>query len=243
MQSIAEQSGLLLENGKIKLPSNIKHIKLDVGLSYNAPHSGKWLSEEKDLIVFGFEPNPDSITSIINGATKRHISHGEPLNKEYIKRSFFLFPCALSDTEGIFPFHCTAGDIGTSSLFKPSYFLVEKTINVPVYRLDSLFNLFPFETYPIIDYIKTDAQGADLTIIKGGGSYIANHVAVVTMEDEENQYQGTSNSKNEMTHYMNSIGFDLVENHPHGCYAKDPTFINRKFADLIGKEIFYFQSG
>ena len=108
MQTIIEKSGSVLKDGKITLPSETKHIKLDIGLSYNAPHSQKWLSEEKDLIVFGFEPNPDSITSIKNGAIKRNIAHGDPLNKEHVGKSFFLVPCALSDTEGMFLFHCTA---------------------------------------------------------------------------------------------------------------------------------------
>jgi FkbM family methyltransferase len=247
MQAIIEKSGLELENGKIKLPLDTKHVKLDIGLSYNAPHSQKWLSEEKGLIVFGFEPNPDSIASITNGATKRHIAHGDPLNKEHVGKSFFLLQCALSDAEGMFLFHCTAQcnscDTGSSSLFKPSHFPIEKMIHVPVFRLDSFFNLFPFETHPIIDYIKIDAQGADLDIVKGAGSYIADHVAVITMEDENMQYSGTINSKNDMIEYMRSIGFEEIKNHPNGSFAADPTFVNSRFKTLVGSEIHYYQNG
>lgn len=247
MESLIEKSGLVLKEGKIDIPSEIEHVKLDIGLSYSAPHSHKWLSEEKGLIVFGFEPNPDSATSIVNGATKRHILHGDPLNKEYVGKSFFLIQCALSDTEGVFPFHCTAQcgncDTGSSSLYRPRNFPVEKIIHVPVFRLDSFFKLFPFESHPVIEYIKIDAQGADLNIVKGAGAYLANHVAVITMESEDSQYQGTTNSKESMTEYMKSVGFEEVVNHPNKCFAADPTFINIKFKNLVGNSIFYFQLG
>lgn len=248
MESVIEQSGLKIENNKIKLPPGLKHIKLDIGLSYSAPHSQQWLSNEKDLFVFGFEPNPDSINSIMNGATKRHINHGNPLDKEYIQKSFYLIPCALANKEGTFTFYCTAQcdscDTGSSSLFiPPKEFLVEKTITVPVFRLDSFFKLFPFELYPLIDYIKIDAQGADLDIIKGAGSYITNHVAVITTESGNFGYHGAVNSREDTSNYMKSIGFEEIFNHPNGCYAADQTFVNIKFKHLVGSDITYFQHG
>ena len=42
-----------------QIPENIKHVNIDIGLSYNAPQSQVWLSNTPDLFVFGFEPNPD----------------------------------------------------------------------------------------------------------------------------------------------------------------------------------------
>ena len=45
---------------------NKKRVKIDVGLSYSAPHSQDWLSKDDDLIVIGFEPNPDCIDSILS---------------------------------------------------------------------------------------------------------------------------------------------------------------------------------
>ena len=36
-------------DGKMDIPKQIKHIKLDIGLSYNAPMSQYWLSHEDDL--------------------------------------------------------------------------------------------------------------------------------------------------------------------------------------------------
>lgn len=76
-------------DGKIEIPNHIKHIKLDIGLSYSAPMSQYWLSHEKDLLVFGFEPNPACVESIFKGATKWHPSHGDPLEPRFVNKNFF----------------------------------------------------------------------------------------------------------------------------------------------------------
>ena len=44
--------------------------------------------------VFGFEPNPESVTAILLGANKRYVAHGVPLEKKFIGKNFFLVPCA-----------------------------------------------------------------------------------------------------------------------------------------------------
>ena len=53
-----------MEQLKDTMKENIKHVKLDIGLSYNAPHSQNWLENEPNLLVIGFEPNPDFLASI-----------------------------------------------------------------------------------------------------------------------------------------------------------------------------------
>ena len=58
------------------IPSDIQSVYVDVGLSYDAPNSNKWLKEDPRSFVFGFEPVPencDSVMSIINkgGFSKR----------------------------------------------------------------------------------------------------------------------------------------------------------------------------
>src|SRR5579872_506872 len=83
------------DDGKLRTPPEIKHIKLDVGLSYNAPMSQYWLTHEDDVLVFGFEPNPASVQAILGETVKRHPSHGDILDKKYIGKQFYLIPCAL----------------------------------------------------------------------------------------------------------------------------------------------------
>ena len=62
------------------------HVKLDIGLSYSAPQAQTWLShEDAGLMVFGFEPNPDSIACILNKNNKtQHPLHGGCLQYKYI---------------------------------------------------------------------------------------------------------------------------------------------------------------
>lgn len=217
-------------DGKFLIPDYIKHIKLDIGLSYSAPQSQYWLTQEKDLLVFGFEPNPEAVDSIIHGAIKRHEAHGEPLETQFIGKRFFLLPCALglSEKETI-PFFVTKQDCGCSSMFQPAYFELERVIEVPIFPLKDFFDLFPFDSHPVIDYIKIDAQGADLDIAKSAGKYLQDHVVYITLEAEDAQYHGTNNSEAAISDYMASIGF--VRH--YSPYTLDPTYFNPRFADYV----------
>jgi FkbM family methyltransferase len=229
------------KTGKIEIPKHIKHIKLDIGLSYSAPMSQYWLTHEKDLLVFGFEPNPESVRSIINGALKIHPTHGTPLDKKFIGTNFFLINCALGQaTSPTIPFYITAGDQGCSSLHKPHVFQTDRIITVPYFRLSDFFDIFPFNTHPIIEYIKIDAQGADLDIVKSGGDYLTKHVVFITLEAENGQYENTVNSIAEIEEYMKKIDFvrDFSQN------TQDPTYINTRFAAYVKThEILIYQQG
>jgi hypothetical protein len=216
-------------DGKIVIPPSIKQVKLDIGLSYSAPMSQYWLSHEKELIVFGFEPNPASVASILAGANKRHPEHGDPLDKKFIGKNFFLISCALglASTPTI-PFIVTK-DCGCSSLYTPKYFDIEQVIEVPIFSLAVFFDLFPFDTHPVIEYIKIDTQGADLDIVKSGGHYIAERVIYITLEAENNQYANTCNSTDDIDDYMRSIGFIPYRS----SNTQDPTYFNPRFAEYV----------
>ena len=216
---------------KIEVPQHIKHIKLDIGLSYNAPMSQYWLTHENDdLLVFGFEPNPASIASILQGAIKQHILHGDPLETKFIGKNFFLIPCALglSNSSSI-KFFVTKEDCGCSSLYLPKYFEIERTIEVLIFTFSNFFDLFPFDTHPVIDYIKIDAQGADLDIAKSAGNYLAERVIFITLEAENLQYQNTVNSYRDIDTYMKSIGF--IQHTTSD--TSDPTYFNPRFSDYV----------
>ena len=220
----------LRHDGKIEIPSHIKHIKLDIGLSYNAPMSQQWLSRENDLLVFGFEPNPTSVASILQGARKKDFSHGDPLEKRFIGTNFFLIPCALGlSNDTMIKFFVTSKDCGCSSIYQPKDFEIERIINVPIFSLSSFFDLFPFDSHPIIDYIKIDAQGADLDIVKSAGHYLEERVIYITIEAENSQYENTVNSSQDIDNYMRSIGFIRHIT----SYTSDPTYFNPRFSDYI----------
>lgn len=206
----------------------IRRIKLDIGLSYSAPQSQVWLSRENDLLVFGFEPVQESVDEIRRGAIKRDPSHGTPLDLSHISSGRFqLIPCALGAETGIQDFFVTANDVGCSSLFTPISFAVLKKVQVPVYTLRDFFDLFPFDRFPFIDHIKIDAQGADLDILKGAGDYLKKRVVFITIEPENNRYENTHNSMEEIVRFMEHNGFSQVFTEE----TDDPTFLNVAFKD------------
>ena len=216
-------------DGKIQIPADIKHIKLDIGLSYSAPMSQYWLSHEDDLLVFGFEPNPASVTSILQGATKRHKLHGSPLEKKYIGKSFFLIPCALGLSNNKTVKFFVTDNCGCSSVYVPKTFSIECVIEVSIFSLSDFFDLFPFDSHPVIDYIKIDAQGSDLDIVKSAGHYLAERVIYITLEPENTEYEGTVNSHHDIDCYMQSIGF-IPHRSPN---TDDPTYFNPRYTEYV----------
>lgn len=216
-------------DGKIAIPASIKHIKFDIGLSYSAPMAQHWLLHEDDLLVFGFEPNPACVASILQGATKRDEAHGDPLEKKFIGTQFFLMPCALGLAKNSSIKFFVTNDCGCSSIYFPKFFSIERIIEVPIFSLETFFDIFPFDTHPVIDYIKIDAQGSDLDIAKSAGHYLAERVIYITLEAEDRYYENTLNSYEAIEQYMQSIGF-VPHSSPH---TSDPTYFNPRFAEYI----------
>ena len=224
-----------------KIPENITHVKLDIGLSYCAPYANIWLSKEPNLFVFGFEPDPESIYRILNDDETDFKNH---FKKEHHNR-ICLNEIALSDVEKeeTMPFYISEFDCGTSSLFKnPETILgkIKKTIDVKVFSLKMFFDMF-FERYEYrfkyIDYIKIDAQGSDLKILKGAGDYIKNNVVYITAEPDGAYYIGCEDCNvNELDKFMiENQGFIKV-NHKN---TQDPTYFNPRFPHL--KDIYISQ--
>ena len=220
------------------IPENCTHIKIDVGLSYGANQSSTWLDREPNLLVIGFEPNPDSVKNIKAGNIElRHPSHasgGKPLDKKHLDSGrMVLINKALSnvDKEEYMSFYVNSKDCGTSSLYKhdEKYLgLIEKELKVPVINLKMFFDEFPWDRFEYIDYIKIDAQGSDLNVLKGAGHYLQDKVVYVTAEPDGNQYIGASEcNTNNITNYMTSQNFIRI-NHPN---TNDPTFVNKKFLE------------
>jgi FkbM family methyltransferase len=216
---------------KITIPDYINRIKIDVGLSYAAPQSQHWLENNNDLFVFGFEPNPDCINGI--KSSKKYECPGH-IKDQNISR-LGIIPVALSnvDTPTTMKFYILQNDCGTSSLYEPANNKlgpVKECIEVPVYSLRDFFVIFPWDRFPYIEYLKVDAQGADLNILKGAGDYLRERVVYVTTEgDGIEYYRGCSeNNEENICKYMESQGFIRVNN----LQTKDPTFVNKKFVNI-----------
>lgn len=95
--------------------------------------------------------------------------------------------------------------------------------------IKTFFNVFPWDRFEYIDYIKVDAQCADFDIIKSAGDCLKERVVFITTEPENMQYVNcSSNSAENITNYLISQNFIRI-NHPN---TSDPTFINKKFQHL-----------
>ena len=218
------------------IPDHCKRAKLDIGLSYNAPHSQLWLDNNSDdLVVFGFEPAQDCIDAIMSPENKkRHEVHGEPLKRKYIDSgNFVMNQYALGNVENkeTRDFYINENDVGTSSLYQPVSEILgplKRKTTVDVLSLKMFFDEFPWDKIDHIEYIKIDAQGEDLNILKGAWHYLKERVVYVTAEPGAYGYYGAEeNSRNNIANYMFKQGFSIV-NHPN---TVDPTFINKKFLD------------
>ena len=169
-------SGLRLNSdNKIDIPSTIKKIKLDVGLSWCAPNSALWLSSESDLFVIGIEPNKDAIKSIRDkGCVWNKKQEVVMTNNNYM-----LLECAINDVEEptTNKFYTMEGDPGTSSLLEPKDKLTNKqkvknTDEVLTVPLKYILDLLPWNRFDYIDLIKTDCQGIDMNVVNSIGDYL-----------------------------------------------------------------------
>lgn len=224
---------------KINIPENIKHIKIDVGLSYGAPMSQVWFSNEPDLFVIGIEPNPDSVSSILDpNNKKRDEGHGTVLESKYFN-NIHIIPVALGLENKTVDFYVTKRDQGCSSVYKPKEsYDINSIIKVPMIKFENIMSTFPWDRFEYIEYLKIDAQGSDLNIVKSLGSYISKFV-YITLEAEHQSYYGSEyNNVNEIHKYMTSNNFSAVQ-HPD---TRDPTYINNNHKDKMNS-IYIYQIG
>lgn len=219
-------------NGKIIVPENFTKVKIDVGLSINAPHPELWLSSDKsgDLCVFGFEPNTYSIEFIKKGVEKNiHPIHLDPSR---INKTFFIFNTALSDGNPRYAeFYCTEGDPGTSSLFKPRWdtyrHVVHDNINVPVITLKHFFDVFPWDRIPYIEQLKTDTQGSDFEVIKGCGDYLSEKVVYLDVEPTTKDEYDKECDPQAFHEYVLGCGFECI------AYSGNVSYYNKRYSNIL----------
>jgi FkbM family methyltransferase len=220
----------------LTIPENINHIKIDIGLGNCNVNSRNWLQNEKDLLVIMFDPNIDSINSSCNRMKNDNIG----FNNNNI---YHIIPVGLSDVESptTTKFYNMNNDSGTSSLHKPidnRLGPVKETITIDVISLKYFFDIFPWNRFEYIEYIKVDAQGSDFDIIKSAGNYLMDRVVYITAEPEIDFYENCShNTAENMEQYLLTQNFIKV-NHPN---TRDPTFLNKKFIHLKDSIYIYQQ--
>ena len=103
--------------------------------------------------------------------------------------------------------------------------MVSRTI-VPTIRLDTFMNLAGIQT---VDYLKIDAQGADLPVVKSPGDLLKDprKIYIEVSVDPFPVYHGAA-SKGEIVEFLAARGFKLaaVESQSNG-QEENLTFENR----------------
>jgi FkbM family methyltransferase len=181
--------------------SGIHGTWIDVGA-----HSGeKTLSHARlnpNLRVFAFEPNLRVAARLMGAAS-----------------NFLVIPVALAETDGVAEFHINAFEAASSLLplnqeglqswIGRELLKAEATVIVPTMRLDTFMNLAGIDT---VDFLKVDAQGMDLAVIKSAGLRLQD-IAKLTLEvavTEPAIYSGAP-SKTDVLAFLNEAGFVLVD--------------------------------
>ena len=235
MQKLIEASGIEILDGRIVLPKYCKTVRLDVGLSVNAPQSAIWLSRDTTLHVFGFEPVSENRKTILRGDAPWPVN----LNPDLIGKRINIIPCALmekSAPDGLDIF-VTKKDPGCSSLLRPKSFEIDYTERIAVGTLNDFLEHFPFNVVPYISHLKIDVQGADIQVIEGGIKFL-DRIMSITSEVDTTEYEETRNSTHALSKMLKPYGFILLKKHFFAklilrlrgirisVEADDPTFLN-----------------
>ena len=120
------------------------------------------------ITVYAFEPD------------LRLVAQLAATSANFVVSNFVLLPMAVAEQDGCADFHINASD-GCSSLLPLSEqgcatwiggqeFRVESKICVPTIRLDTFMRQMGISQ---VDFLKIDAQGADLSVVKSAGDRLA----------------------------------------------------------------------
>jgi len=247
------QAGLFLKMGKFEFPDFVQRVKIDIGLSVNAPQSQAWITEDPFLFVLGIEP----LASNINQITAASSGWDSKLSPKFIGSRIALIRTALFSRhtpEGMI-MYVTKSDPGCSSLLEPKSFEIDREERVSVWSLNDVLEYFPFDRIPLIDHVKIDAQGADFEILKGASKFL-DRIFAITLEVDTDQYQESSNSHESINSFMAQNNFVLVKPglRTHFLYlmrgyqidveTEDPTYINlNQIKSSRTRRFFIYQHG
>lgn len=194
----------------IEIPKHINRIKIDIGLSHDAPNSCMWVINQPDTFVIGIEPNKHGVQSLLKNGL-RHRNYIVPFNNQ----NFCLINAAIDDVDSIQrkPFYHTT-EIGCSSLLKPVKgfeYKVNDNSEVTVMPLSKVFEEINWDRFEYVDMLKIDAQGKDLDILKSAGKWL-NKCVYIHCETNCSKYYEGAPLEEEYDLYLESAGFKFVMN-------------------------------
>ena len=203
--------------GRFALPTSIRRVWIDVGTHARAGNTRPFLDDQihnGDLFIIGFEPMRyqwGEISTINYQAPKKGWGYGHD--------RMVVLPAAASSTEGWKTFHRNSENM-CSSLnqlgdTKPCGKVVEE-YPIAAVRLQSILERIPPSI--VVEYVKIDAQGHDLEVVKGMDKDVMNsRVKHVVLEVQNmQQYQQGSTYDDVVEYLQHQCGWKLVSNTRNG---------------------------
>ncbi len=188
-----------------------RRIWIDVG-AHEGETTFPFAVLDRSLLVFAFEPNLHAASRIMGRL-----------------RNFVVLPIAIAERNGSAELHLNAyeasssllraDEAGVKSWVTEQEFKVIGSVVVPTMRLDTFMDEAGLES---VDYLKVDAQGLDLEVVRSAGDRISD-IAKIQLEATTvsyRQYEGAP-GKSEIVDFMESKGFRLrrEESQSHGQEA------------------------
>lgn len=174
---------------------------IDVG-AHEGETTIRFAALRPDLIIYAFEPNL-AVASRTMGRL----------------RNFVMLPFAVSTSDGTAEFKLSAFDASSSLLEMHSDVLakwiggpgqldVVDRFQVPTIRLDTFMNRMGIAH---VEFLKVDAQGADLDVVRSAGDRLADIDRIkLEVTKGEQLYEGAATTE-EVVAFMTEHGFHLVD--------------------------------
>jgi FkbM family methyltransferase len=176
-----------------------RRVWIDVG-AHEGELTFPFAAADSSLLVYAFEPNLHAASRIMGRL-----------------RNYVVLPIAVTGRDGSAELQVNAyepsssllpaDEAGVKSWITEQEFKVVGTLTVPTMRLDTFMNEAGIDA---VDYLKIDAQGLDLEVVKSAGDRLRD-VAKVQLEATTvsyRQYEGAP-GREVIIEYMNSMGFRL----------------------------------
>ena len=218
----------------MKIPEELKQIRVDVGLAGEAPNAALWLSETTDRFVIGIEPlsyHWKMINNFETSNSKRAYPYDfkilqleenvVKLNKEVIcdvGNRFFAIEAAIDNISEVqkkkfYMMDRTGGASGSSSLLEPSSHhphFIEDEVEVTVHSLEHVLDSIDWDRFEYIEHIKTDCEGKDWDVVKSIGKYLDKVVFISSEMTNNLHHWHGSGDPQQFIAFMRNSGFEVI---------------------------------
>lgn len=215
---LTNRLGRLIERAgrKLRRYGQPKEVWIDVGAHYGETTFDQ-AAANPNLVVYAFEANL-KLASRMMGSLQNYV----------------VLPFAVAETDGVSEFHLNSrhdsssllplNPEGLSQWIGGEELKVERTITVPTIRIDTFLNQVGI---PFVDFLKIDAQGADLNVLKSAGKRLRDiHKIILEVSTTPTPLYEGSHTEQDCLQFMTDAGFTLVkqETQSHG-QEKNLTFV------------------